>query len=82
MSATADILALASAEFDIGNITEGSTLTVKWRGKPVFVKHRTAYEIAEAENTAMSLLPDPQPDKDRAPTPEWYGTVNACLQMF
>ncbi len=71
MSATADVLALASAEFDIGSVVEGTTLTVKWRGKPVFVRHRTDEEIAEAQNVEPSVLPDPQGDADRAPTPEW-----------
>ena len=72
MSATADVLALASAEFDIGNIVEGSTVTFKWRGKPVFVRHRSSEEIKEAEDTSINVLPDPQLDKDRAPNPEWY----------
>lgn len=40
MSPSADVLALASAEFDVGAIAEGTTLTVKWRGKPVFIRHR------------------------------------------
>lgn len=71
MSATADVLALASAEFDISSVVEGTTLTVKWRGKPVFVRHRTDEEIAEAQNVEQSALPDPQADADRAPTPEW-----------
>ncbi|POM78040.1 Cytochrome b-c1 complex subunit Rieske, partial [Phytophthora palmivora] len=45
MSASADVLALATAEFDLSNINEGATVTVKWRGKPIFIKHRTAKEI-------------------------------------
>ena len=40
MSPSADVLALASAEFEVGGIAEGTTLTVKWRGKPVFIRHR------------------------------------------
>jgi ubiquinol-cytochrome c reductase iron-sulfur subunit len=40
MSASADVLALASAEFKLDNIPEGTTMTVKWRGKPVFIRHR------------------------------------------
>lgn len=47
MSASADVLALASAEFDTSGIPEGTTLTVKWRGKPVFIRHRGADEIAK-----------------------------------
>jgi len=47
MSATADVLALASAEFDISSIPVGTILTVKWRGKPVFIRHRTEEEIVK-----------------------------------
>jgi len=41
MAPAADVLALASAEFNTATIAEGTTLTVKWRGKPVFIRHRT-----------------------------------------
>ncbi|KAI9918700.1 hypothetical protein PsorP6_011822 [Peronosclerospora sorghi] len=45
MSASADVLALATAEFDLSSISEGSIVTVKLRGKPIFIKHRTPKEI-------------------------------------
>ena len=44
---------------------------IKWRGKPVFVRHRTADEIKEAEDTKWETLRDPQPDSDRVKKPEW-----------
>ena len=82
MSASADVLALASAEFDIGGIAEGTTLTVKWRGKPVFIRHRTADEIAKEATVAMSSLKDPQSDADRVKEAEWLVNVvkySCCL---
>lgn len=72
MSASADVLALASAEFEIGSLPEGSTMTVKWRGKPVFIRHRTADEVAKEEAVSLSVLKDPQNDKDRVQESEWY----------
>lgn len=71
MSASADVLAMATAEFDVGNIPVGSTVTYKWRGKPVFARHRSSEEVQAAEATDLSVLPDPQDDKDRVQTPEW-----------
>lgn len=71
MSASADVLALASAEFNISGIAEGTTLTVKWRGKPVFIRHRTADEVAKEAAVSMSSLKDAQADSDRAKDPEW-----------
>ena len=44
---------------------------IKWRGKPVFIRHRTENEIKEAENTKWETLRDPQPDSDRVKRPEW-----------
>jgi ubiquinol-cytochrome c reductase iron-sulfur subunit len=51
---------------------------VKWRGKPVFIRHRTADEIKEAESVKVETLRDPQKDEDRVKKPEWLimiGTV-------
>jgi ubiquinol-cytochrome c reductase iron-sulfur subunit len=81
MSATADVLALASAEFDLGGIAEGTTLTVKWRGKPVFIRHRTSEEIAKEDAVEMSALKDPQADKDRAQDQEWLIVLGICTHL-
>ena len=72
LSASADVLALASAEFDLGAIEEGTTITVKWRGKPVFIRHRTPQEIADAESVSVSELRDPQTDSERVQVPKWF----------
>ena len=81
MSASADVLALASAEFDLGGVAEGTTLTVKWRGKPVFIRHRTAEEIAKENAVALSSLKDPQADKDRAIDQEWLIVLGICTHL-
>ena len=49
MSASKDVLALSSLEVDVSAIGEGQTVTVKWRGKPVFIRHRTEREITTAK---------------------------------
>jgi len=58
MNPSADVLALGIKEFDLSNIEEGSSKTVKWRGKPVFIKHRTKQEINEARKVNLSELRD------------------------
>merc|ERR1712048_558320 len=62
MSASADVLAMASAEFDLADISEGTTVTVKWRGKPVFIRHRTPAEITAQANVPMAHLRDQEND--------------------
>merc|ERR1711898_27981 len=71
MSATKDVLALASAEFDVSAVEEGQTITVKWRGKPVFIRHRTADEIASSEAVSLDELRDPETDASRVESAEW-----------
>jgi len=77
----ASTLALSSVEVDTGAIAEGQIVTVKWRGGPVFIRHRTAKEIEEAVNTPLSELKDPQTDQERAPKPEWLIVVGVCTHL-
>lgn len=81
MSPSADVLALASAEFDTGSIMEGTTLTVKWRGKPVFIRHRTDDEIAREKAVNVSTLKDPQDDSVRAVDPKWLIVLGVCTHL-
>jgi ubiquinol-cytochrome c reductase iron-sulfur subunit len=81
MSPSAATLAVATVEVDISNLNEGEMMTVKWRGKPVFVKHRTDEEIAKEVNTPMSMLVDPQEDVDRAVDPKYLIVVGICTHL-
>jgi ubiquinol-cytochrome c reductase iron-sulfur subunit len=81
MSATADVLALASAEFDIGAVGMGKTITVKWRGKPVFIRHRTPAEIATEAGVSLASLRDEETDDDRTLTPEWLIVLGICTHL-
>ena len=81
MAASADVLALASAEFNTAEIEEGSTITVKWRGKPVFIKHRTDAEIAECEAVPLASLPDKQADSERVQDPKWLVVLGVCTHL-
>lgn len=81
MSASADVLAMASAEFDLGDIAEGSTITVKWRGKPVFIRHRTAAEIATEAAVPMAHLRDQESDDDRVHKANWLVVLGICTHL-
>ena len=79
----ASVLALASVETDIGSIAVGEAVTITWRGQPVFIRHRTETEIAEAQGAAMGDLKDPEPDSDRvvAGKEEWLIMVGICTHL-
>jgi len=81
MNPSADVLALASTEVDLSAIEVGQSVTVKWRGKPVFIRRRTDAEIKEAESVNAADLPDPQPDADRVQKPEWLVMVGVCTHL-
>lgn len=81
MSASADVLALASAEFDISAVTPGKTITVKWRGKPVFIRHRTPAEIADSVAVPMSALRDQEQDDERVIKPNWLVVLGICTHL-
>ncbi|KAB8297806.1 hypothetical protein EYC80_001604 [Monilinia laxa] len=81
MSASADVLAMAKVEVDLNAIPEGKNVIIKWRGKPVFIRHRTADEIKEAENVKVETLRDPQSDADRVKKPEWLVMVGVCTHL-
>ena len=59
----------------------GQSVTITWRGKPVFVRHRTEKEIEEARSVPLSDLPDPQTDADRVEKPEWLIVVGVCTHL-
>lgn len=81
MNPAADTLALASIEVDISAIAEGQAITVKWRGKPVFIRHRTKEEIASANDTNIDDLRDPQSDVDRVQKPELLVIQGICTHL-
>lgn len=81
MSASADVLALASAEFELDAIEPGTTVTVKWRGKPIFIKNRTADEIADAEAVDVSTLRDVETDAVRVQKPNWLIILGICTHL-
>ena len=56
MNPSKDVLALASTEVDLSPIEEGQSLTVMWRGKPIFIRHRTNEEIDDAGDTDITNL--------------------------
>ena len=72
MSATADVLALSALEVNVNKIDPGTTMTVKWRGKPVFIRNRNADEIASAMECDVGALRDQETDEERRKAdPTW-----------
>ena len=81
MNPAEDTLALGSTEVDLSDILVGQSITVKWRGKPVFIRRRTQEEISEANNVDVSSLRDPMEDKDRVQQAEWLVLEGVCTHL-
>ncbi|KAF4952146.1 hypothetical protein FGADI_6942 [Fusarium gaditjirri] len=81
MSASADVLAMAKVEVDLSSIPEGKNVIIKWRGKPVFIRHRTQDEIDQANKVNISALRDPEEDSARVKNPEWLIMLGVCTHL-
>ena len=81
MTASADVLALAKIEVDLSAIPEGKNVLMKWRGKPLFVRHRTAEEVETEKSVNLTELRDPQHDSDRVQKDEWLIVLGICTHL-
>jgi ubiquinol-cytochrome c reductase iron-sulfur subunit len=81
MSPDATTLAAATTDVDIANIAEGQIVTVKWRGKPIFISRRTQKEIEAARSTDLNDLRDPESDEARVQKPEWLIVIGVCTHL-
>ena len=81
MNPAADTLALSSVEVDISSLEVGQAITIKWRGRPVFIRHRTPAEIAEAEAVDLEALRDPETDMARIQKPEYLIIQGICTHL-
>jgi len=81
VGASADVLAMAQIEVKLGDIPEGKNVTFKWRGKPLFILHRTAEQIAAEAKVDVSSLRDPQADAERCQNPEWLIVLGVCTHL-
>jgi ubiquinol-cytochrome c reductase iron-sulfur subunit len=95
MNPSADVRALSSIRVDVSGIQDGSQITVKWLGKPVFIRKRTQAEIEEARSVDVSDLPDPiarnpnlqgdvpATDENRAldDTGQWLVQMGVCTHL-
>jgi ubiquinol-cytochrome c reductase iron-sulfur subunit len=83
LNPSADVLALASTEVDVSSITVGQSVRVMWRGKPVFIRRRTAEEVETARAEQVSTLPHPETDQERVKEgkDEWLVVLGICTHL-
>ena len=81
MNPDTSVKALASTEVDISSVEPGKSITVLWRGKPVFIKRRTQEEISEARAVKLDDLKHPEKDENRAKNPEWLVMLGVCTHL-
>ena len=83
MNPAGDTLALASIEYDLAKVAEGQQVVVKWRGKPLFVRHRSPQQIAAAVKDDHADMRDPATDESRHKPgkAEWLILVGTCTHL-
>jgi ubiquinol-cytochrome c reductase iron-sulfur subunit len=77
------IAAGAPIEVDLGPIAEGQVIKVFWRGKPIYISHRTKKEIDEARSVNLASLPDPASDESRVKEghDQWLVLIGICTHL-
>tara|TARA_B100001057_G_scaffold463805_1_gene518363 strand:- start:498 stop:1055 length:558 start_codon:yes stop_codon:yes gene_type:complete len=81
MNPAKDVLALSTTEVDLSPVDEGQSLTVMWRGKPIFIRHRTKDEIDSAKNVTDNELIHKASDDSRVENPKWLVVVGVCTHL-
>ena len=81
MNPSKDVLALSTTEVDLSPLEEGQSLTVMWRGKPIFIRHRSESEINSASNVSIDDLPHRESDESRVKNPKWLVVVGVCSHL-
>ena len=93
MNPSAAALALSTVEVDLSPVAVGQQIVVKWRGHPLFIRHRSPAEIDSAKKVEISSLPDPlarnankpdtasAADEDRVIKPEWLVLIGVCTHL-
>jgi ubiquinol-cytochrome c reductase iron-sulfur subunit len=82
MNPAADVLALSTVDVDIKALEPGQTKVVVWRGKPVFVRHRTDDEINQMKAQDIKQLKDPQTDLERfKENPAYLVVIGVCTHL-
>ncbi|MDQ2954647.1 MAG: ubiquinol-cytochrome c reductase iron-sulfur subunit [Pseudomonadota bacterium] len=77
------IAAGAPIEVDLTPIAEGQVIKVFWRGKPIFINHRTKKQIDDARKVNVAALPDPESDEKRVKPghDEWQVLIAICTHL-
>jgi ubiquinol-cytochrome c reductase iron-sulfur subunit len=83
MNPAADMMAIASVEYAYTKVPLGQQVSVKWRGSPVFVRHRTPAEIAAAVADDHAPMRDPATDASRHKPgmAEWLIVIGVCTHL-
>ncbi|EFN79013.1 Cytochrome b-c1 complex subunit Rieske, mitochondrial [Harpegnathos saltator] len=81
LSASADVLAMSKIEIKLDTIPEGKSAVFKWRGKPLFVRHRSGTEISKETQVDVASLRDPEEDSARVKDPKWLVVLGVCTHL-
>eukprot|EP01049_Picozoa_sp_SAG25_P008860 SAG25_NODE_831_length_5152_cov_4.945577_2_plen_124_part_00 len=74
-------MAMSTVEYDISSLSPGDAVTIKWRGKPVFIRHLTDTEVANVSGQDLGELRDPATHDDRVQKQEWSVILGICTHL-
>jgi ubiquinol-cytochrome c reductase iron-sulfur subunit len=81
LAPNAKVLADSTLEVDLSTIPEGKNVVLKWRNKPLFVRHRTTDEVDTVRSVPVTELRDPEEDHIRVKKDEWLVVIGICTHL-
>jgi ubiquinol-cytochrome c reductase iron-sulfur subunit len=81
LAPSADVLAMGKVEVKLSDIPEGKNAIIKWRGKPLFVRHRSQADVERERAVNLAELRDPQTDDQRVKKPDWLVLIGICTHL-
>lgn len=80
-TASADVMAMSTVEYNLENLAPGDATTIKWRGKPVFIRHLTESEVNSVQAQDLGELRDVESHDERVQNPEWSVILGICTHL-
>jgi len=81
LSVSRDLMAVSTTEITLSDVPMGRSVTMKYRGKPLFIKHRTPEEVEREEAVDITKLRDCQHDSERVKEKEWLILIGICTHL-
>jgi len=80
-TASSEVMAMSTVEYDLSALEPGDATTIKWRGKPIFIRHLTEEEIFQVNTEDTGAMRHPETHQDRVQQEKWAIMLGVCTHL-